>query len=136
MKQSKRFQLIVSIIILIVIFNFFKVFLIEKVDVKPLLNSCGKFPEGKDITIDNLIWQVYEHPKGFIKLLNAYMDMRQNLSIVRINTHSFSSLNTTTDSVYCQFWFDDSSSPYVSKATEYLLVWGKVFEILLVNCFK
>jgi hypothetical protein len=80
-------------------------------------SSCGRYPMEEHITIDNLIWQVMEHPKGLVKILNAYLDLRQNKSVVRINVNS-AELNNS-DIFYCQFWFDDVT-PVVVKATDIL----------------
>lgn len=89
--------------------------------------KCGRFPQEKDITIDNTIWQVLEISKGFVKILNAYLDTRQNKSVVRINVNSVNL--TESDVFFCQFWFNDSSNPIVVEATETLLMWGMVIKM-------
>jgi hypothetical protein len=47
--------------------------------------TCGRWPQEQDITIDNIIWQVLSIPKGFYKLMNAYLDTRENKTIVRVS---------------------------------------------------
>jgi hypothetical protein len=86
--------------------------------------TCGRLPQKKDITIDNVIWQVLEIPKGFYKLMNAYMDARLNQTIVRVSVIG-NWLNYTQDVIFCQFWFDDlpESQPIVVEATQFILMW-------------
>ena len=68
--------------------------------------------------IDNVIWQVMEHPKGYVKILNAYLDQRQRKSVVRINVSSIPLNNS--DVVYCQFWHDNAHEPTVVRAVDIL----------------
>lgn len=96
------------------------------------LVKCGRFPEEKDIFVDNLIWQVLETPRGFVKLLNAYLDMRFNMTLVRVNVNSYN-LNITVDALFCQFWFEDDTGPYVVKATEYILMWFRGLNFLILD---
>lgn len=84
--------------------------------------ACGKFPQERDIFVDNVIWQVLQTPRGFLKLLNAYLDTRFNKRIVRVNVSSYV-LNKKSDLIFCQFWFDDQSGPYVVRATGFILMW-------------
>lgn len=84
--------------------------------------SCGRFPKEEHILDENVVWQVLEMPKGFVNLLNAYLDDRMNRTIVRINASGIK-LNITVDAIFCQFWFDEISEPQVVKATQYLLIW-------------
>jgi hypothetical protein len=79
------------------------------------IHSCGRFPTEKDIAIDNVIWQVAEHPKASIKILNAYLDLRQK-SVVRINVSS-KPLDNTTE-LYCQFWDETGKQLSVVHVTE------------------
>lgn len=83
---------------------------------------CGRYPTEEDILIDNIVWQNLEMKKGFLKLLNAYLDERKNETIVRINA-SGKPLNISADMIYCQFWFGEKSRPLVVKATEFLIMW-------------
>lgn len=87
--------------------------------------QCGRYPDEQDILIDNVVWQVLEMPKGFVKLLNAYLDMRRNKSIVRINANGIH-LNMSRDTIYCQFWFEKESRPVIVKSTEFFMMyyWG------------
>lgn len=94
---------------------------------KTELEKCGRFPEEKDIFTDNSIWQVMQHPKGFVKILNAYLDTRpdkrRNSTVVRLNVISVMLNDTEEDVVYCQFWFDGKAEAAVVKATEIWLMW-------------
>ena len=90
--------------------------------------TCSRFPTSEHVTVDNLYWQVLEHSRGFLRLMNAYLDQRQNKSAIRINVSSM--LINKTDIFHCQFWFDDKSPPTIVKATEVLLMWGELdFEL-------
>jgi hypothetical protein len=86
--------------------------------------TCGRWPQDQDITIDNVIWQVLSIPKGFYKLMNAYLDARQNQTIVRVSVIG-DRLNIETDVIYCQFWFDDVSEaqPIVVEASQFVMIW-------------
>jgi hypothetical protein len=95
----------------------------SSLDANNKTEACGRFPREEDITVDNEIWQVLETSKGFVKLLNAYLDERQNKSVVRINVNSMK-LNES-DVFYCQFWFNDSSKPTVVETSEVLLMWSE-----------
>lgn len=104
--------------------------------IKNETKTCGRFPQEEDVTVDNLIWQVLQLPKGFVKILNAYLDTRQNKTVVRINVNSV--ILSKFDVFYCQFWFDDDlnketgkSNPTVVKATEVLLMWGDSGKLFL-----
>lgn len=88
------------------------------------VNSCGRFPLENDIFRDNSLWQVLRMPKGITKLFNAYLDMRMNKTVVRVTMLSVE-LNFSVDAMYCQFWFEGSTSPYVVKASEAQLLWQR-----------
>lgn len=91
--------------------------------------TCGRYPETKDIFTDNSIWQVLQHPKGFVKILNAYIDTRPdkgvNSTVVRLNVNSVK-LKENEDMLYCQFWFEGKAEALVVKATEILLMWSNL----------
>lgn len=93
-------------------------------------NGCGRYPE--DLMIDNTVWQVLHISKGLVNILNAYIDERPRLgtksTVVRINVNSVE-LNDS-DVFHCQFWYEDRTEAIVVKATEILLMWGKI-EILI-----
>jgi hypothetical protein len=99
--------------------NFFRPFVRKSQN-----GTCGRYPSDEDVTIDNLYWQVLEVQKGFINILNAYLDTRENKSVVRINVNSVPL--EKSDEFYCQFWSDDTSSAGTVKATEVLLMWGEI----------
>jgi hypothetical protein len=80
--------------------------------------TCGRFPTEQHITIDNVIWQVAEHPRGLVKILNAYLDLRQQKSVVRINVNSIALNNS--DIFHCQFWDENGNQLSVVRSTEIL----------------
>lgn len=84
------------------------------------IESCGRFPQQKHIKVDNVVWQVLETPYGTVKLLNAYLDTRQNRTVVRVNANSMK-MNTTM--IFCQFWFNEDSPPRVVQASETVRMW-------------
>jgi hypothetical protein len=84
--------------------------------------GCGRYPEEQHILIDNVVWQALELPNGFVKLLNAYLDTRHNKSVVRINVNGIE-LKNESDTIFCQFWFDGSTHPYVVKPSAIDLMW-------------
>ena len=92
-------------------------------NISKLEKSCGRYPVNEDVTVDNLYWQILEHSKGFVNIFNAYLDLRQNKSVIRINV--LSKLLNESDEFYCQFWNDKQASLGVIKATEVLLMWGE-----------
>lgn len=93
------------------------------------LERCSRYPELTDIFYDNIYWQVLKIPSGFVKIFNAYLDDRRNQNIVKINVLSFL-INITTDTIYCQFWYDEVSEPVVIKATEYQMMWTNTWRIV------
>lgn len=88
------------------------------------VKSCGRFPQENDIFRDNSLWQVLRMPKGLTKLYNAYLDMRMNKTVVRVTAISVD-LDFTVDTMYCQFWNEKSSTPYVVKASEAHVLWQR-----------
>jgi hypothetical protein len=122
----KKCQLLVRLCVFSVATTFFFIFKVnirhDKLNLLTSSTICGRFPREEDITIDNTIWQVLEIPRGDVKLMNAYLDDRQNQTFVRINVNSVS-LNLSRDDIYCQFWFDDKTQPTVVKASDYTLMW-------------
>lgn len=116
----------VVIVICMILLDKSKTFNILPKFIKVDLNSserCGRFPTEEHVVIDNLYWQILELPKGFLNILNAYLDLRQNKSVVRINVNSV--LLNESNVFYCQFWYDEVSPPAVVKASEVLLMWSE-----------
>lgn len=95
---------------------------VEESKSKSVESQCGRYPGEEDLLIDNIVWQVLVTPRGPLKLLNAYLDTRKNRSVVRVNANGIL-LDIFSDSIYCQFWFDDESQPEVAKATEFVIMW-------------
>jgi hypothetical protein len=86
--------------------------------------SCGRFPTDEHVTIDNLYWQVLQTPNGFVNLYNAYLDLRQNKSVVRINVLAREA-KLTTDQLYCQLWSDETKAATAVRPSEVLLMWSE-----------
>ena len=95
--------------------NYEKLLALERED-------CGRYPTEKHVTLNSFVWQVLAIPKGVVNILNAYLDLRQNKSVVRINVNSV--MLNELDAFHCQFWFENSSKPTIIKATEVLLIWS------------
>lgn len=97
----------------------------NRVEKKLIEINCGKYPKEEDILIDNIVWQVLQMPQGFVKFLNAYLDLREKKPVVRINANGMF-LNISFDIIYCQFWYDGVVNPIITRASEYKLmyVWG------------
>lgn len=86
--------------------------------------NCGRFPEEKDIFVDNVMWQVLETPVGFFYLLNAFLDTRWNKTIVRVLLNSKVKRNGVK--LFCQFWYDDDkSNPVVVESKGTAISFGK-----------
>jgi hypothetical protein len=84
--------------------------------------SCGRYVKDENVFIDNIIWQIFETPFGFIHLLNAYLDERWNRTVVRVNVVS-PKINIQTHKIFCQFWFNENLQPIVVEASEYQTLW-------------
>jgi hypothetical protein len=129
MKHSKLFYFVIGYCVLVS--TLLLIFLdksslfdtISKFELKKV-ETCGRFPSAEYVTIDNLYWQVLQTPNGFVNIYNAYLDLRQNKSVVRINVDAIC-LNESRK-FYCQFWKDEVSAPTVVKATEKLLAWREM----------
>ena len=93
-------------------------------------NKCGRLPGDNEIKYDNKVWQVLQIPKGNYKLMNAYVDDRENITRVLLIGPE---LDFSADFIYCQFWFDDSpdAMPFIQRATKFFLIWneGECFKI-------
>jgi hypothetical protein len=89
-------------------------------------NTCGRLPQEEHITIDSVIWQVLAIPKGFYKLMNAYLDVREHVMIVRVSVIG-DVLDIATDAIFCQFWFDElpETQPIVVRATQFVMMWPR-----------
>jgi hypothetical protein len=117
---SLVYSFFVTLICMLFYFN-----LVPSIDKKlrRQFNTCGRYPTEKDITVDNLYWQILSHSKGLVNILNAYLDLRQNKSVVRINV--ISHFINNSDTFYCQFWFNGTNTPLVVKATDVLQMWSE-----------
>lgn len=88
------------------------------------VTSCGRYPKSEDVTVDNIFWQVLEHSRGFVGIFNAYLDLRQNRSVVQINVNSL--VLNESHSFHCQFWYNEKDPPTIVKPTKVLLMWGEL----------
>lgn len=129
MKRLKRFFLCILVLLALYLYFLSGQFkninqYIEESNQKLLFPQtiCGRYPEKENINFDNQIWQILKLSNGVVKILNAYLDTRQNQSIVRFNVNSFD-IKIRRDKIFCQFWFERSSQPIVTIATEYILMW-------------
>lgn len=124
--KFREFKFIFLCLILIVFIFGLKIhksFKSEKDSVEKLestVKSCGKFLEDDKIIRDNIFWQVLKSKKRSIKLFNAYLDVRMQTPVVRV-TLLTSQMDLSKDTIYCQFWFGETSNPRVVKANEIFL---------------
>jgi hypothetical protein len=86
--------------------------------------KCGQLPQKENIIVDNIIWQVFQIPKGIYKLMNAYLDTREHVMVVRVAMMG-DTLNIKTDAIFCQFWFEEltETQPSVVRATHFFMMW-------------
>ena len=87
-------------------------------------NVCSQFPQEKDLLIDSEVWQVFDTINGSVKLINAFLDERWNLSVVRINSNG-PVQNLTRDKIYCQYFFENQSHAITVEASEIQSLWVK-----------
>jgi hypothetical protein len=86
--------------------------------------TCGRYPTEDRILSDNVHWQVLEFSGGFIRILNAYLDLRQNKSVVRLNVNSKVLESSTI--FHCQFWYNEDDPPVIVETTKVLLMWSEL----------
>jgi hypothetical protein len=84
-------------------------------------SKCGRFPKQSDIEYDNEMWQVLVNSDGPLYLLNAYLDMRWNKSVV-VNAIG-AGLNQTAKNFYCQYWFEGREGPIVVQSFRFQNLW-------------
>lgn len=87
-------------------------------------------PSERKVFIHNMIWQVVETSKGILFLLNAYIDDRENKTIIRVNVNGIE-LNLTSDVIFCHLWFNGSSEAKTVRATEIILMWDEDYKGLM-----
>jgi len=86
--------------------------------------TCAKFPTIYDININNIYWQETDTSNGTFYLYGAYLDVRKNNRLgptVRI-LGMINRLEPTVKT-YCQFWFNGTREPIISKVLEYKYIW-------------
>lgn len=106
-----------------VIHDLAKIRFIKSIVQKEVIFKCGRFPKDEIVVTDNIFWQILETSNNFINIFNAYLDLRQNKSVVRIIANSRQINNT--DNFHCQFWVDEYTEPQIVKVSEVLLMWGE-----------
>lgn len=85
---------------------------------------CGRLPGEADLKFDKKMWQMFETSKSSYRIMNAYLDDRENRKIVRVAV-SGDRLNITNDVVFCQFWINElpGTQPVVMKASQFVMMW-------------
>lgn len=97
----------------------------EKLEIRKA--GCEKVQKPLDVMIDNVIWQVLETPEGRVNLLNAYLDERFNMQVVRINANG-PSAEHFYQKILCQFWFDDENEkPIIVRVSSFQTLWLSTF---------
>lgn len=104
--------------------NFPLVYLMDKKGFHYKNKTCAKFPTIYDININNIYWQETDTSNGTFYLYGAYLDVRKNNRLgptVRI----LGMINRLEPSVktHCQFWFNGTREPVISKVLEYKYIW-------------
>lgn len=125
-KYSRKLFLVFAILAILVVYDFLNIEVTDNNDFDRInpTGSCGRYLKDEEIFIDNLIWQILEIPSGFVRLLNAYLDDRNNKTIVRINASGIK-LDMSKDKIFCQFWSENIKEPHVVQASEYFLMWDE-----------
>lgn len=116
---------LVKIFVYLIIFSVTSIFYFEQFCHEPQDTPlCGRFPQEKDIIIDNHIWQTLFAPNETYRLLNAHYDDRRNETNVRI-TMLMEVIGNKTIDLYCQFWLDEEPGtiPIVVKATQIIKIY-------------
>ena len=84
---------------------------------KHKIEDCGRLPQEADIFIDNVMWQVYQTNRGFVKLFSAHLDTRWNETSVKILANG-PVISTNRMAVICQFWYEgDDTKMFVGLAS-------------------
>lgn len=104
--------------------NFPLVYLMDKKGYHYKNKTCAKFPTIYDIHVNNMYWQETDTSNGTFYLYGAYLDVRKNNRLgptVRI----LGMINRLEPQVktYCQFWFNNTREPVISKVLEYKYIW-------------
>jgi len=104
--------------------NFPLVYLLDKKGYHYKNKTCAKFPTIYDIHVNNMYWQETDTSNGTFYLYGAYLDVRKNNRLgptVRI----LGMINRLEPQVktYCQFWFNNTREPVISKVLEYKYIW-------------
>ena len=104
--------------------NFPLTYLLDKKGYHYKNKTCAKFPTIYDIHVNNMYWQETDTSNGTFYLYGAYLDVRKNNRLgptVRI----LGMINRLEPQVktYCQFWFNNTREPVISKVLEYKYIW-------------
>ena len=92
------------------------------IDPLPLKSLCGKRLKESEIVKDNEIWQIMQTHCGTIKLLNAYLDLRWNISQIRIFASGPKLKDIKGVTIFCQLWYDGLDEPKVTIALNPILL--------------
>jgi Glycosyltransferase family 92 len=136
MKTFHKYCFCLILISLLIIFIFSRNFAIENYNSISSSSKCGRYPTQSDVLIDNVRWQVFQNPAGFLYLMNAYLDLRREKFVV-INAIG-AGLNITAAEIFCQYWFDKDSAPLVVQASRFdtLWRWRKLKKFIFIKNLK
>lgn len=121
MKTFNKYSLCLVCVTIFVFYGF--TVIIGKENSISLSPKCGQYPKTTDILNDNFMWQVLRNPNGNLFLMNAYLDLRWNKTVV-INAIG-AALNLTVKNIFCQYWFENRNEPIVVQAFRFQNLWRK-----------
>lgn len=119
MKAIQRYFICLFAVTLLAIYLFNKT--LVTVNSIGMSSKCGRYPKDSEVPIDNMMWQILRNPSGFLYLMNAYLDLRWNKTVV-VNAIG-AGLKLTVDKIFCQYWFEEQEQPIIVKALNLQSLW-------------